>query len=100
MEIPGYNIIRKNHPSNTKRGGICVYYKNTLPFKLINIQEPTHILNLSSSCLDLIFTPQPNLVMESIVHSSLHPNCHHQVVFASTTLKINCFYKKAKPELI
>ena len=40
-------------------------------------QEPTHILNLSSSCIDLIFTSQPNLVMESGVHSSLHPNCHH-----------------------
>ena len=38
LEIPGYNIIRKDHPSNTKRGGICVYYKNTLPFKIINIK--------------------------------------------------------------
>ena len=36
------------------------------------IQEPAHILNLSSSCIDLIFTSQPNLVMESGVHSSLH----------------------------
>ena len=24
LEIPGYNIIRKDHPSNTKRGGVCV----------------------------------------------------------------------------
>ena len=32
------------------------------------IEEPTHILNLSSSYIDLIFTPQPNLVMESGVH--------------------------------
>ena len=38
LEIPGYNIIRKDHPSNTKRGGVCVYYKNTLPFKIINIK--------------------------------------------------------------
>ena len=36
------------------------------------IQEPTHILNSSSSCIDLIFILQPNLVMESGVHSSLH----------------------------
>ena len=35
LEIPGYNIIRKDHPSNTKRGGVCVYYKITLPFNLI-----------------------------------------------------------------
>ena len=32
LEIPGYNIIRKDHPSNTKRGGVCFYYKNTLTF--------------------------------------------------------------------
>ena len=40
LEIPGYNMITKDHPSNTKRGGVCVYYKNksTLPFKLINIK--------------------------------------------------------------
>ena len=41
------------------------------------IQEPTHILNSSSSCIDLIFTSQPNLVMESGIHSSLHSNCYH-----------------------
>ena len=29
LEIPGYNIIRKDHPSNAKCGGVCIYYKNT-----------------------------------------------------------------------
>ena len=38
VEIPGYNIIRKGHPSNTKREGVYVYHKNTLPFKLINMK--------------------------------------------------------------
>ena len=38
LEIPGYNIITKDHPSTTKRVGVCVYYKNILPFKLINIK--------------------------------------------------------------
>ena len=38
LEIHGCNIIRNDHPSNTKRGAVCVYYKNTLPFKLINIK--------------------------------------------------------------
>ena len=33
------------------------------------IHEPTHILEKSSSCIDLIFTTQPNLIMESGVHS-------------------------------
>ena len=160
LEIPGYNIIRNDHPSHTKCGRVCVYYKNTLPFTLINIkslqesisfeirigrkccklicldrspsqtngefksflknlelildkiheeitfmisvlgdcnakpinwckndttshggsmidtamsnyglcqriQQPTHILNSSSSCIDLIFTSQPNLGIRS-----------------------------------
>ena len=32
LEISGYNIIRKDRPSNTKRRGVCVYYKT--PFLL------------------------------------------------------------------
>ena len=183
LKIPGYDTVRDDHPSNTKRGGVCVYYKNTLPFKLINIkylqecislkiriegkcckliclyrspsqtnnkfesflknfqltlneinqenpimisvgddfnaksnnwcendttshessiidtvmsnfglhqliQEPTHIPNSSFSCIDLIFISQINLVIESGVHSSLHPNCHHRVVFAKFHLSI------------
>ena len=35
LEIPAYNILRKDHPSKTKHGGVCVYYKNTLSFKLL-----------------------------------------------------------------
>ena len=52
------------------------------------INEPTHLLQNSSSCIDLIFTSQPNIVVESGVHTSLHPNCHHQIVFAKFNLKI------------
>ena len=52
------------------------------------INEPTHIIGDSSSCIDLIFTSQQNLVMESGVHSSLHPNCHHQITYAKFSLKI------------
>ena len=51
------------------------------------IQEPTHISSNSSSCIDLVFTFQANLVMESGVHSSLHENCHHQLAYAKFNLK-------------
>ena len=37
------------------------------------IKESTNILPNSFSCIDLIFTSQPYIVMESGVHSSLHP---------------------------
>ena len=54
-------------------------------YQLIN--EPTHLLENSTLCTDLIFTSQPNFVVELGVHPSLHPNFHQQIVFAiSTTL--------------
>ena len=204
LEIPGYNLVREDHQSYSKRGKVCVYYKSSLPFRVINvkclqesisfelriggkcckfsclyrspsqtqdefetflknfeltldkvhkknpfmtvalgefnvksnkwckaditsledskidtiansyglnqlIQEPTHILNSSSSCIDLIFTSQPNLVMESGIHSLLHSNCHHHIVFAKFNLSIfypppyertAWYYERANTELI
>ena len=35
--------------------------------------EPTHILEDFSSCIDLIFTSQPNVALDSGVHSTLNP---------------------------
>ena len=52
------------------------------------IHEPTHIIGERSSCIDLIFSSQPNLVVESGGQSSLHQNCHHQIVFARFNLKV------------
>ena len=52
------------------------------------INEPTHILESSSSFIDLIFTSQPNLITESGVHPSLYPNSHHQIIFAKFNLEI------------
>ena len=51
------------------------------------ICEPTHILSNSLPCTDLIFINQNNFVMDSGVHASLHPNCHHQIVYAKLNLK-------------
>ena len=52
------------------------------------ITEPTHILENSSSCIDLIFSNQPNLIMDSGVHPALHSKCHHQIFYAKPNLKI------------
>ena len=27
LEIPEYNLVRTDHPSNNKRGGFCIHYK-------------------------------------------------------------------------
>ena len=73
------------------------------------INEATHILEASSSCIDLIFTTQPNLVVEPGVHPYLHANCHNQLVFAKFILQIYYpppfpreiwHYKQANSELV
>ena len=48
----------------------------------------THTIGNSSSCIDLIFTQQPNLVTSSGVHASLHNNYHNQITLAHINLLI------------
>ena len=31
ININGYSLLRTHHHSNTRRGGVCMYYKNHLP---------------------------------------------------------------------
>ena len=52
------------------------------------ICKPIYILPSWSSCIDLIFINQNNFIMDSSVHGSLHPNCHHQIVYSKLNLKI------------
>ena len=53
-----------------------------------NITEPTHILEISSSSIDLIFSNQPRLITDSGVHLTLHSKCHHQIIYSKHYLKI------------
>ena len=183
LKIDGYNLVRADHPSDTKRGGVCIYYKESIPARVINlsyfeealllemtyhnkkvivsviyrspsqnineidsflsnlekvvsdinnrkpalsiitgdfnarsqswwsndfnttegskllalsssngfsqlIDEPTRIKTNSTSCIDLIFTDKPGLSVDSGVHSSLHPNYHHQIIYFTFNLNI------------
>ena len=45
------------------------------------ISDLTHIWPNSSTCIDLIFTDQPNLVVDIGLHPSLHINYHHQITY-------------------
>ena len=52
------------------------------------IDEPTQIRKNSSSCTDLIFPNQPNLIVIRRTHPSLHENCQHQITFVKTRLRV------------
>ena len=46
LEISDYTLVRSDHPPNTKRGGVCLYYKNNLPLSVINIGYLSECLTL------------------------------------------------------
>ena len=183
LSIDGYEILRSDHPSNSRRGGVCIFFKSHLPLvrrkeleyldeclvcelktgsdrflfclcyrspsqdvdqfnvfqyrweesiKAINdcspttsiflgdfnarnsdwwagditnsqgrdladlaaqynlhqiIDEPTHLLPDSLSCIDLIFSSTRDHIIDSGVMPSLYPRCHHQLVYAKFNFK-------------
>ena len=37
FQLDGYKVIRVDHPSNTKRGGVCIHYKESLCVWALNL---------------------------------------------------------------
>ena len=35
--LQGYELVRSDHPSQHKRNGACIYFRNSLPLKILNI---------------------------------------------------------------
>ena len=53
------------------------------------ISEPTHFRdNCLPSCIDLILSDQPNIVLDSGVRPSLDPTCKHQITFCKINFSI------------
>ena len=52
------------------------------------ISQFTHLLPQTPSCIDLIFTGQPNLIADSGVYPSLHSSCYHQITCCKLNLNI------------
>ena len=53
------------------------------------ISEPTNFQpGKRPSCIDLIVTDQPNLVLESGTRLSLDSTCHHQIIHCRVNFKI------------
>ena len=49
LRIPGYKLIRVDHPLDQKRGGICIYHKDFLPIKVNNESNLKECLNFNLS---------------------------------------------------
>ena len=84
--MPGLRVSGFTTPQTTRVHKLCLSVHCMVFFKLIS--EPTHILENSSFSIDLIFTDEPNLVINSGIKPSLHVKCHHQTTYAKFNLQI------------
>ena len=44
LEIGGYKLVHADHPNNMKRGGVCIYYKESLPVQIISLPLKKHCI--------------------------------------------------------
>ena len=66
-------------------------------FNITNLLGYSQLINMPTnfepnkipSCIDLVFASQPNLVFESGIHPSRYNMCHHQIIYAKLSLKID-----------
>ena len=49
LKIPGYNMYHADHPSDVKRGGVCIYYKTMLPLKVLSTNFLRECINFEAS---------------------------------------------------
>ena len=86
--ITDFNAKLKSWYKNEKRsfeGNIIENITSQFGLQQV-IKEATHILDHSSSCINFIFTSQANVLIESVVHPSLHLICHHQIIYSTFDL--------------
>ena len=40
-----HSLVRADHPDNMKRGGVCIYYKESLPVRLTIFDRSSSLRN-------------------------------------------------------
>ena len=67
IKIDGYNLIRSDHPSDSKKSGVCIYYKEHIPLILrddINTLDNWLVTEIRSQNEKFVFTvPQVKIRM-------------------------------------
>ena len=52
------------------------------------IDKPTHFTNNSSSCIDLIFTSNPSIIVDSGIEKSLCSSCHYDIIYGKNNFRV------------
>ena len=89
-DFNGHSQIWYPDGNNTPEGNELENLFSTLGLYQI-IKEPTNFQpNCTPSCIDLVVTDQPNLIIDCGTRPSLDHNCHHQIIHCKTK---NCHSK-------
>ena len=67
LKIDGYNLVRADHLDYIKRGGVCIYYKESLPVRAIN-------LPYLKEALPLKMNDNNKKMIVSVIYRSLSQN--------------------------
>ena len=51
------------------------------------VHQPTFITKVARTCIDLVVTNQPNLILSTEIHPSIHTNNQHQINYTKGHLK-------------
>ena len=92
LEIDVYNLVRVVHPNNIKRGGVCVYYKESLPVQIISLPYPKEALLLE------MFYNNEKVIVSVIYHSPSQNNSEFDL-FLSNFEKLLSEISKCEPSL-
>ena len=57
------------------------------------IDKPTHIINTSSSCIDIIFRNNPNMVSKHGVDISVLEKRDHNIIYGSVDIRVRIIGK-------
>ena len=59
LDIPGHTMVRADYPANSKHGSVCMYCKNCLPLKVLDIrflhESIAFILRIGDKLCSFIF---------------------------------------------
>ena len=50
LTLDSYKLIRADHPLNIKRGGVCIYYRESLPIKVVDVSQLNECLLIEIIC--------------------------------------------------
>ena len=52
FNLPGYNVVKADHPLNTKKGSVWIYFKNFLHLKVLDILLLQECINFEIKITD------------------------------------------------